>query len=792
VRTSLLTLAVATAIAAWSAMSLPAATINWTHLAGSAPAWNTNANPPWDTATFPDTAGDVANLGVNITATQSISLNQLITIGGINIGDTSGSSTQTIAPGTGGSLVFDNGGSDATLNRVAAGTGNSTISAPITLNDNLAIDNASASSLLLSGAIDGSGKGITVTGAGLTSIVQLRVANTYTGDTTVTSGALALGNSAAAGTGNIILNGGALGTVNTGAAEVTHTVANPIQVNADSFVTAVGTTSAATRAHLELTGPISGSAKMTFDSGTSSSSVNTGAIYVYDDLTNFTGVMEVNHRDTTSGGTGSRTMGTLRFLAPAAASVTYGGLSVQDYSANRFEFNGAINFASNGVSTRVNDEETVGTSDVMVVQIGELSGDGGFLLTNGGTSATYQRTVLEVGHLGTDVSFEGGMRGSLTDFVKVGSGSLTLSGRNAFTGTTTIRGGELILADDASNVNLSANGDDIMGDGIFDNTMTANASTDFLTYATVVAGIDTLGTIQELQDGDRVSIGYGSSIGLSASAEWYVRNASGSGLSRTFQLSATPAGAIANITAAGSSVRVYPLSTLGADYRPIEVGDTGSATGHLATGASETVGLLTSAAVTVARPINVNNVGAGTTLGGTTDDNSFFTGDVVLGKEVMLSSVTTGSNTVTFSGELSGLGAGVIKVGSGSVTLTEFNTYTGDTSIEEGNLILSQAYLADTANVLLDSSALLTLGFNDIDLVGALSFDGMWQPAGTHGAIGSGADWESALFSGPGMLLVVPEPSSIALTVLSGMVGLAIVRRGRRREELTNGHRVPC
>jgi autotransporter-associated beta strand protein len=600
-------------------------------------------------------------------------------------------------------------------------------------------------------------------------------ANTYSGGTFVSAGQFRIGNDAAAGTGTIHLNGGVLNSVNAAGAQVTYTVSNPIEVLADSVVTAVGGTGSSTRANLSFTGPVTGSARLIFDS-LFNTSVNTGAIYVYDDLSDFSGVIEVNHRDTANSGTGTRTMGTLRFLAPSLPSATYGGLSVQDYSSQRFEFNGAINFASNGVSTRFNDEESEGTTDVMVVQIGEVAGDGGFLLTNGGTSATFERVVLEVGHLGTDVTFDGGMRGTRTDFVKVGAGTLTFGGRNAFTGTTTIRSGRLIVTDDAPNVNMSPNGDELMGDGIFDNSVTADASTDFLTYATVTEGIDTVGTIQELQDGDRVTLSYGTSIGLSASAEWFVVNASGSGLARTFQLSATEGGTPADITAAGTSVRVYPLSTLGAGFSPIQVGDTGSTAGHLPTGASETVGLLTGAAATIDRPINVNNVGAGTTLGGTTDHSSTFTGNVTLGKSVELTSAAvTDDNTVTFSGVISGPGAGVTKVGAGSVTLSGLNTYTGNTAVEEGTLsITNNDTLANAANVLLSSGVLLDLDFTGSDTINSLFINGNLAASGTWGSFASSAAHKSALFDGLGMLnVMVGAAGQIGDFNGDGMVNLA-------------------
>jgi hypothetical protein len=66
--------------------------------------------------------------------------------------------------------------------------------------------------------------------------------------------------------------------------------------------------------------------------------------------------------------------------------------------------------------------------------------------------------------------------------------------------------------------------------------------------------------------------------------------------------------------------------------------------------------LLTNGAFTVSRNITVQAGNTGTTtLGGSTDNNSSFTGNIVLGKNVTLQSTTTGANAVTFStGVISG------------------------------------------------------------------------------------------------------------------------------------------
>jgi hypothetical protein len=63
--------------------------------------------------------------------------------------------------------------------------------------------------------------------------------------------------------------------------------------------------------------------------------------------------------------------------------------------------------------------------------------------------------------------------------------------------------------------------------------------------------------------------------------------------------------------------------------------------------------------------------------------------------------------------------------------------------------------LADAANVFLSTGATLDLGFAGAhDTVESLFIDGVMQPTGTWGAVGSGADFTSPWITGTGMLQV--------------------------------------
>jgi autotransporter-associated beta strand protein len=132
--------------------------------------WNIPANWTPNTA-FPNAAGDVANLNINIAGTQTIRLQQDITVGILNLGDLDGTHATTISTGTGtNTLTFDNGVSNAELNVENAGTIGNTISAPIALSSDLIVNlkastvTTNRASLTMSGGLTLNGNTMTIIG----------------------------------------------------------------------------------------------------------------------------------------------------------------------------------------------------------------------------------------------------------------------------------------------------------------------------------------------------------------------------------------------------------------------------------------------------------------------------------------------------------------------------------------------------------------------------------------------------------------------------------------------------
>lgn len=106
--------------------------------------------------------------------------------------------------------------------------------------------------------------------------------------------------------------------------------------------------------------------------------------------------------------------------------------------------------------------------------------------------------------------------------------------------------------------------------------------------------------------------------------------------------------------------------------------------------------------------------------------------------------------------------ASVTKIGAGTLSLTAFNTYTGDTRVDGGTLSLSLNYLADLADVYIASSSVLDLTHSTTDIIDSLYLGNIPQNPGTYGAVGSAATFQSAFFSGTGILQVTTLGAPLA------------------------------
>ena len=205
-----------------------AASDTWNQTAAGVYSWNANAN--WASGTqFPNGIGDVANLNINYAGKLTNNLNQAITVGTLNLGDsTSTYYSTTIGAGTAGSLTFDVSSGNAVLARTLNANPqiNDVINANVTLNKSLNvavpwINGGSSTSgyndgIQINGIVSGAG-GITllnntvaINNSDSQMLDLVNTANSFNGNVVVANGVMvfrgsvlksqnsALGNAAAA------------------------------------------------------------------------------------------------------------------------------------------------------------------------------------------------------------------------------------------------------------------------------------------------------------------------------------------------------------------------------------------------------------------------------------------------------------------------------------------------------------------------------------------------------------------------------------------------------------------
>jgi autotransporter-associated beta strand protein len=123
-----------------------------------------------------------------------------------------------------------------------------------------------------------------------------------------------------------------------------------------------------------------------------------------------------------------------------------------------------------------------------------------------------------------------------------------------------------------------------------------------------------------------------------------------------------------------------------------------------------------------------------------------FTNNIVLSSMSSNGIEVTGAG-VSLLGELSGPG-GFTKLGAGILTMVDAKKYTGNTAVQDGMLVLSNAFLNANADVYLYSPAKISLNFTGNNVIHYLYINGVKQPLGMYNSGNL-----SSFISGEGSLL---------------------------------------
>ena len=610
-----------------------------------------------------------------------------------------------------------------------------TINLNITLTGNRSF-NASSGDLAVSGVISetGSSRDLTKSGA---NILTLSSANTYTGLTTVSAGTLAYGASDIIATGDVTVNG-ATAILDLGANH-TDTVGT-VTVTGGGSITGTGTSALTSTGTFEMK---NGTVSAILDGAAALNKTTTNTVTLSGPNT-YTGQTKISNGTLSVSSLNSVGVGAVATSSLGAPTSIPNGTITLGNGANT----GTLLYT--GVASETTDRVidlagTTGGGTIDQSGGGLLKFTSDFTATGAGSKTlTLQGSTAGTGEISGAIVDNGG--GNTTAVTKSGTGTWTLSGINTYTGITTVSGGTLIAANTSALGEVSSGASlklntgttlDLATDtsiGAYNTTLGSGATVTIQSdLATAGTGIThTLGTLTTA-GGNTLDIQAGVNVaGGSPVIAFGVTTLGGAG-SSTITFNPTTADVtLTDVTGAAGAVNTKTLAlggtSTGNQITGI-IGDGGaggdvkitkSNTGTWTlSGVNTYSGNTTISAGTLrlgADDVISDGVGKGNvSVTGTLDLNGFSdtinglsgagTVDNVAGGGA--STLTAGNNDVTstFSGAIQNA-SGVValtKIGTGTLTLSGANTYSGVTTINGGTLKIN------AANNLGDASATNTI-----------------------------------------------------------------------------------
>jgi len=645
-------------IRAYSALA--PASFSWNKAAGG--TWSDLTTNGWNNTAYPQTSVDTANFNQTLTATQTVTLNNALTLVALNLADVSGSYGWNISGG-GNTITFDS--DNSTVPTLTAGAGTHSVSAAIALPWQVTVA-VTGAQLTLSGPISGVGS-VTKSGAGVLVLGNATTASTYTGGTILTAGTIKAASSTALGSSQGVLTMSAGSTldlngysVGVGALSGTGTIDN----------TAAGFSGILTVGNGDASGSFTGVIK------------NTAGTLALTKLG--AGTLTLSGTNTYSGGT-TLSAGTLSLSGGSVlgtGAITISGGTLSDNGANE-------TLTTNNVQSWNGSFGAVGSNNTTLN------------LGTGAITLGASNVGISVGGY-TSFYVSGVISGTAKGLTINGPGTTNLAGANTYTAGVTLASGTLQINNNAAlgTGTFTINGGSVGGNG------------HTISNATVIAGSFSIaGASGTLTLAGTTTLSASSSINISNSNLTFstpIANASGTHNGLTF----TYGDYTSQITLAAANtfdggVTFSPGGNSGqAALMLNNAGALGSGTFTINAPTGNNIGVLknTSGAAITLSTNNPQIWNGDFTYGyyiwpGTDYNLNMGTGSVSLGATgtATTRTVTVGANgsspTLTIAGVISdgsnGTTKSLTKAGTGTLTLSAANLFDGTTTVSAGTLNLS-------------------------------------------------------------------------------------------------------
>ena len=484
------------------------------------------------------------------------------------------------------------------------------------------------------------------------------------------------------------------------------------------------------------------------------------------------GTLTLNGDDTYSGvttlSTGTLKAGSATAFGTGAINVASG--AVLDLNGQTMTSTGGLTVTGTGISNSgpLINSSTLGATYAGLVTLGSnitiKGGTGTIALTNAGTiTGSGYALTLDGAAGGSIASILGTGAGTLT---KAGASTWTLSGANTYTGTTTVSNGTLTLSGANTStgaITISAGslivaGSGYLGGGTYAGTITNNGTFQYSSSAAqtlsgVISGTGTL--TKDTSTSSTLTLTGTSTYTGNTNINAGTLVIGGGG---TLGSSGTYAGAISNSgTFKYSSSAAQTLSGVMSGSGTL-IKDTSSTSTLTLAGINTYTGntTITLGALSIA---GSGSLGSGTYAGEIIDNGTF---------------QYASSANQTLSGRISGAGS-LTKSNSNSSTLTlnGDDTYSGTTTISAGTLMTGSATAFGTSAISVSSGAVLDLnGQTMANTTGTLTLNGTGISSG--GALintsTAGATYASLVNIGAAGSSIVAGSGSIALTK-TGTIG---------------------